>query len=137
MSEIPVDTPVYLIENATNRGTTFEAYANCDFALLTNDKGARGTPVIFHPEKGGYTIRSTSANWDAHSYWQMHVTGVKLVQGDVASLFHIHPEDRGFRIGTSGGGCIYYPAKGGKGWFKVAGGVLPNFQEFAYFRTEK
>ncbi|MFJ8649017.1 hypothetical protein ACIRNI_23210 [Streptomyces sp. NPDC093546] len=133
---VPVDTPVHLIENASNRGVTIEVYANWDYALLTNDSGSKGTKVIFRQQGDGYTIESTSGHWGGYTYWSGVGNGVRLDTRENATVFQVVPSSRGFLIADKHKNYATYPS-GGKGWLQLFNTVLPNFREFAYFRVEQ
>ncbi|MFK0292014.1 hypothetical protein ACIQU6_16280 [Streptomyces sp. NPDC090442] len=139
--------PYYLVETVSNRGITFEQHGRWDYALLTNQAGSRGTPLVFHKQDDGtYTITSTSSNWGGYTTWCTSFEGVYLAKPGGCEVrgsdrFTLTPHSQGYMITrkTLGGAKEYatYPSpnRGGKGWLSMEPSVFPNFREYAYFKA--
>ncbi|BCM65353.1 MULTISPECIES: hypothetical protein [Streptomyces] len=133
---VPVDTPVHLVESATDRGVGYEVYAGWDYVLLANDSGNPGTRVVFHPQGDGYTIESTSGNWGGYTYWHVVGNGIRLDTRENATVFQVVAGGRGLLLKDAYGNYATYPI-GGKGWLQMYASVLPNFRDFGYFRVQQ
>jgi hypothetical protein len=130
---VPVDTPVYLIENKLNRGVNVKVFLNWDYTLLGTATGDR---VIFHRQGDGYTIQQTVSHWSNYDYWQRGANGVFLGTREDVSVFNVVPTKRGLALQGPGGCYVSYATVADYHWLQC----YPEgdaFHAWAYFRTEE
>lgn len=79
---IAPDTNQYLVKaDQPSWGVNYQAYANYDYAIMSNDQNNQGCPVVFHTKDDGYLIESTSGDWADYRYWAA-ANGSGLFTGD-------------------------------------------------------
>ncbi|MEU5541775.1 hypothetical protein AB0G85_05225 [Streptomyces sioyaensis] len=132
----PVVTGVpYYLVNQENRGVSFEAYLNWDYALLSNSPGDNGTSVVFEKKDDGYVIKSTSSHWSGYNTLCAVGNGIKLDQeSSCASRWNFVPSNGGYLLQLAGTQNYLTHPVGGKGWLVPYASVLPNFREFTIFK---
>ncbi|MFJ4774026.1 hypothetical protein ACIP88_33795 [Streptomyces uncialis] len=139
-AEIPVDTPVYLVETATNSSAGIEVYANYDYVQLTRDSGRLVDGVIFHRKGAGYIIEHTTGHWDNHRFWESSHSalwsGVRLGTRESATVYVPVFTDKGFALqDPANGDKLTYANSSSKKWV-YSGSLGTGGRSTAYFRTQ-
>jgi hypothetical protein len=95
---VPVETPVYLVEQTTNRSVGVEVYANWDYLKLSAE-GRLADHVTFHREGNGYTIQQGTTHWAGYNYWHISLNHeMYLGEKAGATIFHVQKTDKGLML---------------------------------------